>query len=721
MFKKNHVYLGVFIALLAIPISLGVTRVSLSQASNPLAFSLRADEWSATGGPWDPSGDACLFAIDAEVPQTVYVAIESSGISTVYKTSDDSATWTPRWTIDQRISALVARGGILYAGLNNAAADSAAIVRSEDNGVTWVTVMTATTTTTVNYFDLLPLPSGAIYAAATAGDQGVVLYSPDGITWETRYSITGQMVRVGVNRDDPTQVFGSGQNSVSDLAEVYRSLNSGGDWETVLSVAGEDIQDFLQVHPLEPNRMFVTTRPPGCCPPDPAKLWRSDNGGDTWNIISIGYLFNLYFAAPDSVYSIYDAVSVTHDASSANPVWINRGVPFAEWLHGRAVDVRPANPIIYAGLMTSGVFTSTDDGQSFQDANQGIQSLLAARSLVTDPQAAATLYAATDKGVFRTVDNGDHWNSIFQRVLTRDVAIHPQDSDILLVTLEDGSVQYPIPSPLVYRSEDGGLNWTMVYSATEEPGRRYGSYGLAFDPSDPAFAFATTCASTPGAESNNHLLRSSDGGLTWEDIRFTHGQVPGVVLIEVAADGTVYFGGKEGFQGDGRAILYRSTNHGNTWSEIYVHDSGWRVNALAIDPLNSRNLTMIVSENYGVTHLMQSVDAGDTWEELLPGASLRGFEAMEDLQALTYDPLMAGRLYLGADGPLVLVSSDHGQTWAEVPGWSGPYLAPGISALAVTHDSQDRHLYAGLNGSGSTGVWWHAVPGYQAFLPALFK
>ncbi len=673
---------------------------------------------------WRPLGsqrDARLFAIDTEIPQTVYAVIESSGISTLYKSSDDGTNWASVWMINRQISALVGREGILYAGFSNAALDSAAIIRSDDSGVSWTTVLTATTTTTINHFELQPLPSGALYAAAVVGDQGIVLYSPDGFTWETRYSIPGQVVRVGVDPVNPNQVFASGQNSVSDLAEVYRSLNNGTDWETVLSVPGEDIQDFLQVHPQEPNHIFATTRPPFCCPPAPANLWRSDNGGNTWNIISTGYLYNLYFAVPDSIYSIYNAVSVTHDASSDTPIWIDRGVPFTEWLHGRAVDVRPANPVIYAGLMTSGIFTSTDDGLTFQDANQGIQSLLAARALVPDPQVAATLYAATDKGIFRSIDNQDHWTSIFQRVLTRDIAIHPQESDILLVTLEDRLLQNPTPSPLVYRSEDGGLSWTMVYSATEEPGMVYGSYGVAFDPADPIYAYATTCAWTPAAESNNHFLRSQDGGITWEDILFTHGQVPGVVIVEVAANGTVYYGGKEGFDIEGRAILYRSMDHGDTWIEVYVHDSGWRVNALAIDPNDPAILTMIVSENTGITHLMQSSDAGDTWEELTPGMDLQSVDFPDNLQALAYDPLMAGRIYLGGNGPLVLASRDNGQTWAEVTGWNDPFLAPDVSALAVTHNSQDRVLFAGLNGSGSTGVWQHAIASYQIFLPTLFK
>ena len=729
MFSSNRFHAAICLFLVPILTSLVPVGLLVSRAGARTVSPLAEEGWSSTGGPWDASGDARLFAVDTEAEHTGYAVVESSGISTLYRTQDDGATWTSRFQFNKRLGALVARGGVLYAGVANATAGEAAILRSEDGGATWEAVMSAADATTVNFFDLAPSPSAAAYAAATVGGSGLVLSSADGLAWATRYSISGQMIRVAVNPADGDNVFAAGQDGATDQAQVYRTVDGGDQWVTVLSVAGEGIQDFLQVHPVTPSYIFVSIRPRGCCPPQPANLWRSEDGGDTWSVITTGYLFNLYFALPDSIYSIFDAVSVTHDASSPNPTWIDRGVPFSEWVHGRAVDARPTNPVIYAGLWMSGIFVSTDDAQTFHDANAGIHSLLRANALATDPQSATTLYAATDKGVFRSDDSGDSWSSTFPRIITRDVAVQPGNSNMLLVSVEDASVPYPTPSPLVYRSQDGGLSWTLVFSQTGEPARSYGACGVAFDPSEPNLAFVTTCTWTPAAESNNHLLRSPDGGLTWEDIQSSHGQGGGVVVIEIAADRTVYWGGKEGMDADGRAILYRSDDHGDNWSEVYSHDLDWRVLSLSLDPQTPASLTMIVSENEGSTHLLQSDDRGDTWRELYPpphalGSRIRqgsALQVLQNLQVITHDPLTPGRLFLGASGPVVLMSNNNGQTWSEVGGWEGGSLAPDVSALAVSHSAEERILFASLGGIGTSGVWRRAVPPYQVFLPLVMR
>ena len=729
MMTPNRIHAAICLFLVPMLISLVLIGFPVSRAGARTVSPSMEGGWSPTGGPWDASGDARLFAVDAQAEHTVYAVVESSGVSTLYRTQDDGTTWTSRYQINKRLGALVARGGMLYAGVANAPAGEPAILRSEDGGATWEAVMTAASDATVSFFDLAPSPSVAVYAAATVGGSGLVLFSADGLAWVTRYSISGQMVRVAVNPDDADNVLAGGQNGTTDQAQVYRTIDGGDHWSTVLSVDGEDVQDFLQVHPVTPDHIFVSIRPRGCCPPEPANLWRSEDGGDTWNVITTGYLFNLYFALPDSIYSIYDAVSVTHDASSPNPTWIDRGVPFSEWVHGRAVDTRLANSVIYAGLWTSGIFISTDDAQTFHEANAGVQSLLSANALVTDAQSETTLYAATDKGVFRSDDSGDSWSSTFPRIISRDVDIQPGNSNILLASVADASVEYPAPSPLVYRSQNGGLSWTLVFSQTEEPARSYGACGVAFDPSEPALAFVASCTFAPNAEGPNHLLRSGDGGLSWEDIELSHGPDGGVRVVKVASDGTVYWGGKEGMELDGRAILYRSDDHGDNWSEVYTHDLGWRVLSLSIDPQTPARLTMIVSENEGSTHLLQSNDRGDTWQELYPPLRAIGShiwrgsapQVLEDLQVITHDPLAPGRLFVGAGGPVVLMSNNGGETWSEVGGWEGGFLAPDVSALAVSHSTEERVLFASLGGVGTSGVWRRAVPPYQVFLPLVMR
>jgi photosystem II stability/assembly factor-like uncharacterized protein len=151
--------------------------------------------------------------------------------------------------------------------------------------------------------------------------------------------------------------------------------------------------------------------------------------------------------------------------------------------------------------------------------------------------------------------------------------------------------------------------------------------------------------------------------------------------------------------------------------------------SLSLDPQTPASLTMIVSENEGSTHLLQSDDRGDTWRELYPpphalGSRIRqgsALQVLQNLQVITHDPLTPGRLFLGASGPVVLMSNNNGQTWSEVGGWEGGSLAPDVSALAVSHSAEERILFASLGGIGTSGVWRRAVPPYQVFLPLVMR
>jgi photosystem II stability/assembly factor-like uncharacterized protein len=138
---------------------------------------------------------------------------------------------------------------------------------------------------------------------------------------------------------------------------------------------------------------------------------------------------------------------------------------------------------------------------------------------------------------------------------------------------------------------------------------------------------------------------------------------------------------------------------------------------------------MIVAENDGSTHLLQSHDRGDSWQELDPGQKALASriqqggssDLLQNLKVVTNDPSATGRIFLAANGPVVLVSRDDGRTWFDVSGWSDEFAAPEVSALAVNHAAQERTLFAGLSGAGLTGVWRHAVPQHLAFLPLVSK
>jgi photosystem II stability/assembly factor-like uncharacterized protein len=71
-----------------------------------------------------------------------------------------------------------------------------------------------------------------------------------------------------------------------------------------------------------------------------------------------------------------------------------------------------------------------------------------------DPHRPRRLYAATQDGIYRSTDGGSTWTLVLGGFF-RDLAIDPQNSDIVYTGPQDSSYRYG-----VHKSTDGGDTWT---------------------------------------------------------------------------------------------------------------------------------------------------------------------------------------------------------------------------------------------------------------------
>lgn len=573
-----------------------------------------------------------------------------------------------------------------------------AILRSTDSGADWSPVHTAALTTTVHEIAINPQVTTVAYAVAQVGSNGAVLSTTNGLAWTPVLTVPGNITQLSINPVTPTQVFVGAQNSATSWAEVYRSNDSGANWQQVLT-STEGLEPFLLVHPITPTTVFALTRPPGCCPPFDAHLWRSDDGGTTWNIVTTGGLHHLVFAVPDTIYATTWDVDYTNDASAASPTWVHAGDNvLPDYPLSVAVDDRDGH-LLYAGLRRTGVYTSTDSGASFRTANNGFQSYLVPHSIAIDPQANDTVYAATDSGGYKSTNGGADWTQVFTLCKTIDFAVQPGNSSVVLL----GSEETVGNRPAIYRSVDGGAHWTAVYTPSRPWGNN-GGYALAFDPLVAERVYAVTGSESPATPTENEVLRSEDAGLSWTIVLTSSGWYPGLAIVEVSGDSTVYVAGTDAWQGSGSGgLVYRSANQGDNWTKVYTAESN--IIDLAIDPQRATTLYIIDDAN----RLFKSTDAGDNWTNI--------YTATHTLKALAHDTSVSGHLYLGTDGPTVLASSDGGQTWSELTDWAGS-VAPEMSSLVVDYGPITRTLYAGLNGVWSRS---YTAPKHKIYLPVVLR
>jgi photosystem II stability/assembly factor-like uncharacterized protein len=277
-------------------------------------------------------------------------------------------------------------------------------------------------------------------------------------------------------------------------------------------------------------------------------VWKSDDYGRTWNPIfdrestqSIGAIAVassdpniVYVASGEGLHrpdlSVGNGI---YKSTDAGKTWTHLGLRDGFQIPAIVVDPRDPNRVFAAVLghpygpnEERGLYRSTDGGQTWQkaiykDENTG------ASDVEIDPSNPDTIYASmwevregpwedgnevngTGGGLFKSTDGGNTWNQLTHG-LPKDlsqtyVAIAPSNSSRLYATVGGAS-----GSLGVYRSDDGGENWSK---ATDDPrpSGRIGGGDLSIPRVDPKNPDIVYCVSTV-------TMRSTDGGKTWSGFR----------------------------------------------------------------------------------------------------------------------------------------------------------------------------------------------------------
>jgi photosystem II stability/assembly factor-like uncharacterized protein len=273
-----------------------------------------------------------------------------------------------------------------------------------------------------------------------------------------------------------------------------------------------------------------------------------------------------------------------------------------------------------------------------------------AQCLAVDPHDPDTVYAGLrERGVRRTDDGGRTW-----------VDCSPPEPGIfsLAVSAADGAVYAGTEPSRLFRSDDRGETWRELESLLELPSRPTWSF-----PPRPWTSHVRWIAPSPhdaalilvGIELGG-LMRSTDGGATWQDHR--PGAQPDVHSLawHPRAPGRAYEAG-----GGGAAF---SEDGGDTWQPAddgRDRDYTWSV---AVDPDEPELWYVSASTGPFAAHGGRDPQAriyrrrGDEpWEALAGGLP-------EPLPAMPYALVAAdGRLFAGLADGQIWESKDRGDTW----------------------------------------------------------
>jgi photosystem II stability/assembly factor-like uncharacterized protein len=277
-------------------------------------------------------------------------------------------------------------------------------------------------------------------------------------------------------------------------------------------------------------------------------VWKTTNAGlnwtpltDTTDIRSIGAIA----VAPSDANIIYAGTGescIRGDISDgdgmwksmdAGKTWTHIGLEDTRHISRIMVDPHDANIVLVAAMGHAfgpnnerGVFRSTDGGKSwtktlFKDDKTGVI------DLSMDPENPRIIFAAMyqfirrpwnfesggpGSGIYRSTDGGITWTQITGHGLPSGILGRIGIS----VSGADGNRVYAIIEAArggVYRSENGGDSWQLMNADHSLTQRSWYFHHIFADPKNADVVYVL----------NTSILRSIDGGRTWNTMRGTHG------------------------------------------------------------------------------------------------------------------------------------------------------------------------------------------------------
>jgi photosystem II stability/assembly factor-like uncharacterized protein len=340
-----------------------------------------------------------------------------------------------------------------------------------------------------------------------------------------------------------------------------------------------------------------------------------------------------------------------------------------------AVDPRDSEHVL-AGTYGSGIYLSSDGGQTWTPANTGLGAGLVA-SLAIDPQDPNIVYAgmAYQGGVYKSTDGGQTWQSVNTGI---DLNNAWNWTGVVAVDANDPRrVYYTGAYNGLWLSTDAGASWTLQGPPKQDCVH---ITGLAIDPADPQHLYAASSGNAqPGCPSG--IYDSADGGRTWQHLSADAmtGE-PGAnwtLAVDPADFKRLYAGGDTG--------TWKSTDGGQQWDRVSPKGCDY----LALNPGDGAVYCTAGKE------LSVSRDSGQTWQSA-PAVALGGSFERHPLAFAPSDPKT---MYTGYDK--LLRSADNGASWQT----RGNFGVRRAQLTVDPHDGNRLYLISGERDQGGGSLY----------------
>ncbi len=625
-------------------------------------------------------------------PNVYYMAPVNGG---VFKTTDYGRTWTPIFDNQPTgsigaIAVSVSDPNVIYVGSGEGLhrpdlSVGDGVYKSTDAGKTWMHLadlrdaqqIAEIAVDKTNPDQLLVAVAGHPYGANP--ERGVYRSTNGGKTFE---KVLGKDENTGAWDViiDPTNSNvayaslweareGAWENARFDGTNggIFKSTDSGQTWNQLTKGLPTGItQASLAVAPSAPKRLFAGVRTP-----DDTKLYRSDDGGESWTVattdtrpanrIASGDLGDIQFD-PKNADVVYVTSIVTWKSTDGGKTWNSfRGAPGGDDYQNIWINPNNSNNILLGS--DQGAIVTVNGGQSWSSwYNQPTAQFYHVSADNAFPYRLCS--GQQESGSVCTSSRGDYGEITFRDwtpVAAEEygyVTADPLDPDIVYggkLTRYDrrtGQAQNILPKPF------RGADFRMIRT---QP--------VIFSPVDHKTLYF----------SGNTLWKTLDGGQIWEQISpdltrktwetpASTGKFQTLPSAKPTQRGVIYTVAPS-FQGINRiwagtddGLIHLTTDGGKNWKDVTPPKvSAWQkisiIEAGHFDQNTAYAAVNTLRLDDNRPHIYRTHNGGQSWEEIV-----RGIENGQTVNVIREDPERKGLLFAGTERA-VYVSFDDGDTW----------------------------------------------------------
>lgn len=507
--------------------------------------------------------------------------------------------------------------------------------------------------------------SRVIYVSGHRGREpgGFFKTADGGATWKESKELRNEAVHAMTqSKSNPNLLI------VGTDRGIYRSLDSGDNWQKVNSTTMPIWNDSVAIDPLDPNTIYLGTT---------HRAFKTTDGGVNWRLIKEGMIDDsdvfaididprdpnhIFASACSGIYEsfnkgekwskaqgipsqsrrtraivIHPTLAGTVLAGTTEGFWMTQGAGWmlttSKALEINSIAVHPDEPNkVYIATNNYGVMVSNDGGKNFAQSNGNFTSRMML-SIVPDVERSNRLYATTNNtagggGFLFVSDDGGHtWNTSMRNLVpNQDVPV------TLLQDKQNPNLIYLGSNWGIFRSVDRGASWTKIVVKPpakakvtyKKVGKKRVAVKVPAPPVDPKMIPAL-------GEKINALAHTADG--------------------------------KNGIYAATESGLYRTYNIDAGWERIWQQTVvspdpklgliTERVFVVTVSPANPSQLWIGTSRS----GLLTSNDAGLTWR------TVSDIPLNAPVSAIEIPAARPDYIYVGTTATLYL-SRDGGQKWS---------------------------------------------------------